>query len=117
MTFLALSTKVDGVNLKRFASTRTTYKEVIHAKRGTIYDCNGNVLAQNVSSYTLIAYLDPSRSKNSKKPLHVVDVEKTAEELSKVIKLSKEEIVKLLSKDTYQTEFGTAGKGLSELEK
>lgn len=117
MSFLSLSTKVNGINLKEFASKRTTYKETIPAKRGTIYDCNGNVLAQNVSSYTLIAYLDSSRSKDSTTPLHVVDKEKTAEELSKKIDMSKDEILKLLSKDTYQTEFGTAGKGLSELEK
>ena len=30
--------------------------------RGTIYDVRGNILAQDVSSYTLIAYLDESRS-------------------------------------------------------
>lgn len=117
MSFLSLSETVDGVNLKQFASQRTTYKEVIPAKRGTIYDCNGNVLAQNVSSYTLIAYLDESRSENSKEPLHVVDKEKTAKELAKVIDMKEEDILKLLKKDTYQTEFGSAGKGLSELKK
>ncbi len=117
MAFLSLSEKVDGVNLKKFASTRTTYKETIPAKRGTIYDCSGNVLAQNVSSYTLIAYLDASRSKNSKTPQHVVNKEKTAKELSKYIKMKEEDILNLLNKDTYQTEFGSAGKGLSELEK
>lgn len=117
MTFLSLSANVDGVNLKKFASTRTTYRETIPAKRGTIYDCNGNVLAQNVSSYTLIAYLDESRSKDSKTPLHVVDKKKTAKELSKIINMKEQDILKLLNKETYQTEFGTAGKGLSELQK
>ncbi len=117
MSFLSLSDTVDGVSLKEFANKRTTYKETLPAKRGTIYDCNGNVLAQNVSSYTLIAYLDEARSKDSKVPLHIVDREKTAKELSKIIKMSEKEILKLLNKDTYQTEFGSAGKGLSELEK
>ena len=117
MSFLSLSDKVNGISLKKFASTRTTYKEILPAKRGTIYDCNGNVLAQNVSSYTLIAYLDEARSKDAKTPLHVVDRKKTAKELSSIINMKEEEILKLLSKNTYQTEFGTAGKGLSELEK
>lgn len=117
MAFLSLSETVDGVELKKFASTRTTYKEIIPAKRGTIYDCNHNVLAQNVSSYTLIAYLSEKRSEHADKPLHVVDKEKTAKSLAKVIPMKEEEILKLLSKDTYQTEFGTAGKGLSELQK
>ncbi len=117
MSYLSLSSKIDGINLKKFASKRTTYKEIIPAKRGTIYDCNGNVLAQNVSSYTLIAYLDAKRSKDSDVPLHVVDKEKTAKELSKIIDMKEEDILKLLKKDIYQTEFGSAGRGLSELTK
>ncbi len=125
-TFLALSTTVDGVNLKEFASQRTTRTEVLPAKRGTIYDCNGEVLAQNVYSYTLIAYLDPSRTTNEDNPKHVVDKNLTAEKLAPVLGMSKEEILAILENDTYidsngeekqryQTEFGTKGRGLSEL--
>lgn len=65
-SYLALSTKIDGINIKEFASDRTIVKTSIPASRGTIYDVNGDVLAQNVSSYTLIAYLDPKRSENQK---------------------------------------------------
>ena len=63
--YLALSEEVDGINLQKFASKRTTKKDTILAKRGTIYDINGEALAQNVSSYTLIAYLEESRGKES----------------------------------------------------
>ena len=65
-SYLALSTNIDGINIKEFANDRTIVKTSIPASRGTIYDVNGDVLAQNVSSYTLIAYLDPERSKNQK---------------------------------------------------
>lgn len=115
---LALSEKVDGINLQEFASSRTTKNEVLKAKRGTIYDKNGTVLVQNVSSYTLIAYLSSARTTNIKNPQHVVDKEYTAEMLSTVLDLSKEQILKYLSKENvYQTEFGSKGRGLTELTK
>jgi len=111
--YLALSDEVDGVNLQIFASKRTTKKETILAKRGAIYDVNGDVLAQNVYSYTLIAYLEESRGEGN----YVKDKEKTAKELSTVINMDYDKILKLLNKDSYQTEFSKAGKGLTELQK
>ena len=44
---LSLSSTIDGIDLKKFASARTTQKDVIPAKRGTIYDVNGNVAVVN----------------------------------------------------------------------
>ena len=113
VAYLALSDEVDGINLQKFASNRTTRHEVVEAKRGTIYDVNGEALAQNVYSYTLIAYLEKDRGKGN----YVEDKETTAEKLSTVIDMDKEEILKLLNKDAYQTEFGNKGKGLTELTK
>ncbi len=116
--FLSLSTKIDGIDIQTFAKNRTTRKTTLKASRGNIYDDNGNILAQDVSSYTLIAYLDPKRSENSKTPQHVVDKEMTARELSEIIDLDYETILKYLSKENvYQTEFGPKGKGLNEIVK
>lgn len=116
--YLTLATEVDGVNLQAFASTRTTKKIILPAKRGTIYDSNGNVLSQDVSSYTLIAYLDESRTIDDSKPQHVVDKENTALVLSAIIDLDYDTILKYLSKENvYQTEFGPKGKGLTEIVK
>lgn len=115
---LALSREIDGINLQAFASSRTTKNEVLKGKRGSIYDKNGDVLAQNVSSYTLIAYLSESRTVDIKRPQHVVDKEYTAEMLATVLDMDKEQILKYLSKENaYQTEFGTKGRGLTELTK
>lgn len=117
-TQLALSKKIDGIDLQAFASSRTTKSEVLKGKRGTIYDKNGDVLAQNVSSYTLIAYLSESRTTDIKKPQHVVDKEYTAKMLATVLDMSEEQILKYLSKENvYQTEFGSKGRGLTELTK
>lgn len=116
--YLALNTVIDGINIQTFASSRNSTTKVLPAARGTIYDVNGNVLAQTVSSYTLIAYLDDSRSVNSSTPQHVVDIEYTATELSKVTDIDYNTLIKNLSKTgVYQTEFGANGKGLTELQK
>lgn len=115
---LALSKEIDGVNLKELASQRTTKTEVLSAKRGNIYSADGNILAQNVSSYKIIAYLDEKRTTNEKKPQHVVDKEKTATELAPILGMEKEEILYYLNKENlYQTEFGAKGKNLTELTK
>ena len=115
---LGLSPEVDGVNLKELASRRTTARETLSAERGSIYTTDGEALAQNVSSYKIIAYLDPKRTTNKKNPQHVVNKEETAEKLAPLLNMDKEEILKYLNKeDVYQTEFGSKGKGLSELTK
>lgn len=118
ISHLTLSKEIDGIDIQTFAKNRTTKKTVIPAKRGTIYDVNGNILSQDVSSYTLIAYLDPKRTTDEKHPQHVVDKEKTALVLSAILDMDKDQIMKYLSKkDVYQTEFGTKGRGLTEIVK
>ena len=115
---LGLSTEVDDVNLKELASKRTTKTETIVAERGDIYSRNGDLLAQNVASYKLIAYLSPKRTTDKKKPQHVIDKEDTAEKLAPILGMEKDEVLKHLNKENvYQTEFGTKGKGLNEITK
>ena len=46
--YVGLSEVVDGVNIKEFADNRNTRKETIVSERGSIFDSNGEVLAQNV---------------------------------------------------------------------
>ena len=114
---IATSKEIDGVNLQELASRRTTKTDVVSAKRGSIYSVNGDILAQNVSSYKLIAYLDP-KSTNEKRPQHVVDKEDTARKLAPILGMEEAEALRYLSKENvYQTEFGVKGKGLSELVK
>ncbi len=115
---LALSSKIDGVDLKELASKRTTKTETLNAERGNIYSANGDILAQNIASYKIIAYLDPKRSEGEKTLQHVEDKEKTARELAPILGMDEAEILKYLNKEgVYQTEFGTKGKGLNEITK
>ena len=118
--YLALSPTINGRDIKVFASNRNTVSKVLTAKRGTIYDMSGNVLAQNVTSYTLIAYLDEERSTKTQIN-HVKDIDSTAEALAPVLETEEESLKKMLQKGKeqgkYQIEFGSAGKNLTELKK
>ena len=121
--------KVDGDTLASFASSRDTRKKTLTAKRGTIYSESGEVLAKDVNSYTVIAYLNPERTKDPERPYHVVDKERTAELLSPLINMTKERILSLLKSTyescnedgvceelpLYQVELGPGGRGITEL--
>lgn len=108
--------KVEDSTITAFIKKRNIEEEIILPQRGTIKDKNGNILAQTVASYTLIAYLDESRSKDSEELRHVEDKEKTAEILSDYINMTKEEILALLNKDAYQVELGPGGRNLSQMQ-
>ena len=73
--------------MQEFASNRNTYSSLLHAQRGTIYDSQGDILAQDVSSYTVIAYLDESRTGSSKTLYHVADKQMTAEALAPLLNM------------------------------
>jgi penicillin-binding protein 2B len=116
--YISCFDNVEGTNLQDFANSRSIVSKDIISQRGTIYDANGEKLANNVFSYTLIAYLDPSRSENEDKLYHVKDIQTTAEKLATVINIDEEKLLDILNqKDLYQVEFGIAGKSLTEIEK
>lgn len=118
LIYVAVSPKVDGIDLKTFALSRTTATRTIEAKRGTIYDVNSEVLAQDVRAYTVIAYLAESRTTNPDKPQHVVNKEETAEKLAPILNMSKESILKRLnSEGLYQVELRPGGVNITELKK
>ena len=116
--YLSLSTNIYGTNMKEFASNRNTVSDILTAERGTIYDIEGNVLAQNISTYTLIAYLDPSRTKDDSSPNHVIDKDYTALKLATVLgEENYDYILERLNKNSKQVEFGSVGRNITELTK
>lgn len=117
LAYVAISPNIDGINLRVFANNRNTKEEVIQAKRGSIYDRDGNALASMVNSYTLIAYLEPSRTTDPDNPQHVIDKEATAKMLHDVLGLDYEDTLERLNiKDAYQVEF-VGAKDISESKK
>ena len=115
LIYVSISTNIDNINIKDFALSRTTGSKTLYASRGSIYDVSGEILAENVNSYTVIAYLDSKRTTNLKKPLHVVDIESTVNALAPLIGMDADRMRTLLSKDAYQVELGPEGRGISEL--
>lgn len=117
LIYVSVSTNIDGINIKKFALSRTTGNKILYASRGSILDSSGEVLAENVNSYTVIAYLDPIRTTKESNPQHVVDIDKTVSELAPIINMDEGRLRNLLSRDAYQVELGPEGRGISELVK
>lgn len=117
LSLVSLMKETDGVDLTAFVENRNTETEVLKAKRGSILSSDGEVLAQTINSYTLIAYLSETRTKDPENPQHVVDKEATAKALAPIIGASEEYILGRLNQDAYQVEFGTKGKNLSTITK
>src|SRR5690554_6728581 len=95
---LAIYEEINGFNLQKFAQNRNTQQEVLVANRGTIYNVQGEPLAQTVNAYTVVAFLDEKRSEGNSRPRHIVDKEATAEALAPLLKMESETILKLLER-------------------
>lgn len=115
-SYIAIFKDVQNHNLKSQAAKLYTSSQVIQAKRGTVYDADGNPIATDTSKYTVYAIIDSSYRSASGKALYVTNKKKTAKVLAKYLDLSEAQILKILSpssKGIFQVEFGTAGSNLS----
>lgn len=113
--YLALSGTVGGVDLAKRANQKYRQNVVLKASRGSIFDRNGQTIAEDSHVYSIYAVLDKSYIDSDENPMYVVDKKKTAASLAQYIPLSEAEILSYLSpkKDAYQVEFGNAGQNLS----
>ncbi len=117
LVHLSLFPKIYGIDMKEFSLNRNTTSNIIHATRGSIFDRDGGSLAINVTSYTVIAYLSPTRTGSSTEIKHVQDPEYTAYKLAPILNMSVEKLTELMSQDLYQVELGPGGRGITELKK
>lgn len=110
--YIEVTKTVKGHELETLAKSMWTETKTIEAQRGVIYDRKGNVLAQDIPSYTLYAIIDKSY------PNHVKDPEKTAKLLAPILNAPKAEIEKKLKqKGRFQVEFGSYGRNLTQAKK
>ncbi|PFW92513.1 dihydropteridine reductase [Bacillus pseudomycoides] len=100
---------VHGQDLKKLAQDKHNKNGVLEANRGTIYDQNGHVLAQDANSYKIVAKL------KGEKP--VKDKEDAAKKIAGVLGTGEDEILATLNKDKSQVEFGALGKNLTKEKK
>ncbi|MEH7387544.1 penicillin-binding protein [Bacillus sp. JJ1521] len=106
--------KVDGVVLAALAEEKYTKQRAIEAHRGAIFDRNGNPIAEDTSTFTVVAILDEDLTVDEDDPQHVVDPEETARKLAPLLKMDENEMYKTLTKpERKQVEFGTYGRDIS----
>lgn len=113
--YIAVAGHVDSANLQKERTDQYQTDSVLRAKRGTIYDRNGNVVAESSNTYTIYAILDKKQMIGDE-PNHVVDKAKTARVLSRYLALSQSAIKAYLNpkkKSTFQVEFGPSGQRLT----
>lgn len=115
--YLSLSRKIYGIDMVKFAANRNTITKEKIAERGKIFDVNGDTLALNVTSYTLIAYLDENRKDSNGNPAYVVDKQDAARALAPVLDADETYILERLNKKQYQVQFGNYGRNITELKK
>ena len=110
LSYVVLSSKVDGINLKDKSASIATVQKTLYASRGSIFDVNGEELASTVNSYTVIAYLNSNKT-------NVTDKEMTAKVLAPILNMSEDKLMELLNKNLYQVELRPGGYGITEVVK
>lgn len=94
---------INAPKYKEQASNTWNSSYILEPDRGIIFDRNGERLAYNSTSYTVIAVLSKSN------PVHIVDPVDTAAQLSSILNMSENDLYKLLTKDAYQVELRPGG--------
>ncbi|MGY4689728.1 penicillin-binding protein [Salibacterium sp. K-3] len=111
VVYVQVSSEVAGRDLDQMAETRWTTSQTLEGERGTIYDRDGEALAEEVQSYTVFAVLDEEYEG------HVQNMEKTAEKLAPLIGKEKSELQSMLKEgkeeERFQIELGSGSKYLS----
>ncbi|MFZ7946748.1 MULTISPECIES: penicillin-binding protein [Bacillaceae] len=114
---IQITGEVSGQPLAAKAQQKYGREGTLQASRGMIFDRNGVVVAEDTAAYKLVAILNKKMTTNPKKPQHVKDPRKTAQELAKYIKMDESEIYSILTngieKNRFQVEFGKAGKDIT----
>ncbi|MFZ4450241.1 penicillin-binding protein [Salibacterium aidingense] len=111
VVYVQVTKEVNGQDLQAMAESRWTTTQTLHGERGSIYDREGQALAEEVQSYTAFAVLDKEYEG------HVENPEETAEKLAPFIGLDAAELQEMfqtgLEEDKFQIELGSGSKYLS----
>ncbi len=96
--YIQASKEVQGQDLQALIEQRWSQTHSIEGKRGTILDREGESIAEEVASYTMIAVLDDSYGN------HVTDPNEAAERIGSVLDLDVGMVRERLSQDLVQVE-------------
>ncbi|MEI5994860.1 peptidoglycan D,D-transpeptidase FtsI family protein [Candidatus Enterococcus mansonii] len=122
LTYIVAVGKVAGVSLPEKTANLYQGSDVVKAKRGAILDRNGEVIAEDATSYSIYAILSETYLGEENKKLYAQkkDFQLLAEILDRNTELSKDEALKFLNSGInddgtvkFQVEFGTKGKNIT----
>ena len=105
--YIQAAKEVQGEDLRTMIESRWTDSRTLHGKRGSILDRNGEIIAEEISSYTIVAILDDRYDR------YVEDPQATASELAGVLDMDEGILADYLSRDAAQVELGPSAKNLS----
>lgn len=105
-------------NINNFTEIVVT-EETIYARRGYMFDRNGNIIAQDSVSYNMIIVLDNSRPSYKNRPAYMPyeRIEEYATKLSTVLGADYDYVYNKLNQNIYQTELGYYSRNISEEKK
>lgn len=105
-----------GVNLSKGASSVYQTVQKVQAKRGTIYDRNGNPIAEDSTTYNIYAVIDKSYVSTSGEKLYVQpsQYDKVADILNQHLGMEKDYVTsQLKQKKLTQVSFGSKGSNIT----
>jgi len=110
---LQITGEAEGRDLAAQAQAQYAREQILEAERGKIVDRNGEVIAEDTSTYKLVAILNEEMTTNAEDPRHVIDPDHTASVLSEYLDIPQQDILDNLNQDgPFQVEFGSAGKDI-----
>lgn len=118
LIYIEARQQINGVSLDKKTQELYQGHEQILAKRGTIFDRNGNPIAEDATSYSVYGVLDRNYIGMNEQKLYVQPqyVDDIADILNQYLGLKKSFVEKQLSQSpskVKQVEFGTKGSGIS----
>ncbi len=97
LLIVSTSEYVDGYDLRSLETDIKQKVDILPSQRGSILDSHGNVLAESVYTYRIVANVDHNRSLNSPVQAHVSDVDQTATVIAEIVGTDKQGIVEILN--------------------
>ena len=103
-------------SLEDYIYSVSNVEETIFASRGSIFDANGETIAQDTQTYDIICYLDSERLSNGANVAYVDNPSYAANALAPILGVDAGDIFNILTTNSnlYQVELGAAGRNLSQ---
>lgn len=111
-TWIMVKGEVNGEDLEQNVQRLYTRNNTLQAKRGSIFDVNGNPIALDSTTYKMVAVLTDEWS-TPNRPIHIEEPTEVATILAKHVSMSEEDIYHRITQDSSQVEFGSAGNNLT----